>query len=432
MKLKIALSLVAVALATQTLNLRAQTDVGRLVVHEWGTFTSLQGGDGNLIPWRGLQSSALPKFVYKWANSGLPIFPTSPILYGGKGMIVSLQRMETPVVYFYSDREQTVDLAVKFPSGMITEWFPEANQIGPSALKTNLIADASAERGQTTESLIRWSNLKLMPAQDQVARAISLPIDTTGTHYFAARETDADVVRASAISTNNTGAEFEKFLFYRGVGNFATPLRVSMPDEGMVILTNTGKETLSHLFILGVKSKAGNFVYVPQLLPGEEKTIALNTQIDALSPSALSDKISRDVSQALAQTGLYPREADAMVKTWRDSWFAEDGVRVLYVLPQTWTERTLPMSLNPAPNQLVRVMVGRAEVLTPHLVSSLAQQLQKAGHGDTAASDQARATLKGLGRFAEPAFTRALAAANIQPQDQMKLTGLLNDVRTAE
>ena len=38
-----------------------------------------------------------------------------------------------------------------------------------------------------------------------------------------------------------------------------------------------------------------------------------------------------------------------MVKTWKDSWFAEDGVRILYVLPQSWTERTLPMLLNPTP-----------------------------------------------------------------------------------
>ena len=56
-----------------------------------------------------------------------------------------------------------------------------------------------------------------------------------------------------------------------------------------------------------------------------------------------------------------------MVNTWKDSWFAEDGVRVLYVLPRAWTDRTLPLKLDPAPRELVRVMVGRAEVLAPAL-----------------------------------------------------------------
>ena len=90
------------------------------------------------------------------------------------------------------------------------------------------------------------------------------------------------------------------------------------------------------------------------------------------------------------------------------------------------------MTVNPAPSQLVRVMVGRAEVLTPKLESSLVAQLQKAGHGDAAASDQARATLKGLGRLAEPSFNRALAASSVPSQEQFKLSSLLNDVRAAQ
>ena len=33
--------------------------------------------------------------------------------------------METPVIYFYSDREQTVNVRVRFPHGLITEWYPQ-------------------------------------------------------------------------------------------------------------------------------------------------------------------------------------------------------------------------------------------------------------------------------------------------------------------
>src|SRR5256885_11845774 len=35
------------------------------VAHEWGTFTSVQGADGVLIPWNPLETTKLPKFVYE-------------------------------------------------------------------------------------------------------------------------------------------------------------------------------------------------------------------------------------------------------------------------------------------------------------------------------------------------------------------------------
>jgi len=41
------------------------------VAHEWGTFTSVQGGDGVLLDWPSLVSSRLPKFVYDWTHAGL-------------------------------------------------------------------------------------------------------------------------------------------------------------------------------------------------------------------------------------------------------------------------------------------------------------------------------------------------------------------------
>jgi hypothetical protein len=431
-------------------NLRAQSNPGKLVVHEWGTFTSLQGGDGNLIPWKPLQTSRLPKFVYDWTQPGFNRRLNNMQFYRGKGSVMSLQRMETPVIYFYAPHEQTVDISVQFPQGMITEWFPQAREIGPSAVPPGASITAldsflhqrgilskfsltSFFTGHTvTNSIIHWPHVKILKDNHSGYPTNMLPTDSSGSHYFAARETDADLVRCASESTNKAGADYERFLFYRGVGNFTTPLRVSMPSDNEVTLANTGTEALSNLFILGVKSKAGNFVYVQQLPPGGEKTITLKPQSDALNPSALSNQISRDLSQVLVKTGLYPREAEAMVNTWRDSWFAEDGVRVLYLLPQTWTERTLPMSMKPAPSQLIRVMVGRAEVLAPGLEQSLALQFQKATNGDTAAADQARAVLKSLGRFAEPAFFRAFAAAKPQPQDQFQLSSLLNDVYPAQ
>src|SRR5690348_6753656 len=72
-----------------------------LVVHEWGTFTSLQGSDGVPLRWNPLESSHLPRFVYNWNNAGLGRYPTGLLSLGQKSVLVTLQRMETPVIYFY-------------------------------------------------------------------------------------------------------------------------------------------------------------------------------------------------------------------------------------------------------------------------------------------------------------------------------------------
>ena len=53
-------------------------------------------------------------------------------------------------------------------------------------------------------------------------------------------------------------------------------------------------------------------------------------------------------------------EAAAMVATWRALWF-EDGVRVLFMVPREFTDQALPLDLDPAPDELVRVLVGRVD-----------------------------------------------------------------------
>ena len=101
---------------------------GKYVAHEWGTFTSVQGGDGVLLDWRPLESSRLPKFVYDWSHPGLDRFPFALFT---KNEMTSLQRMETPVIYFYAQEDQTVDVSVDFTKGQITEWYPQTRQMSP-------------------------------------------------------------------------------------------------------------------------------------------------------------------------------------------------------------------------------------------------------------------------------------------------------------
>src|SRR5205807_3581216 len=167
-----------------------------LVVHEWGTFTSIAGKDGVALEWRPLNGSIdLPKFVHTMQQEGLGLRHAKT-----KAELTALVRMETPVLYFYSSREMNVSAEVNFPKGKITEWYPQARSDG---------------------STINWGNFKVSPGA-----AFNLPADYSDNHYYAARETDAAPVQVCGSS--GKAAEQEKFLFYRGVGSFDLPLSAKL------------------------------------------------------------------------------------------------------------------------------------------------------------------------------------------------------------
>jgi hypothetical protein len=401
------------------------------VAHEWGTFTSVQGGDGALLEWRPLETSRLPSFVYDWRRPGLNRQPTGNLVLG-KGGMATLQRMETPVIYFYAKHEETVNVSVRFPQGLITEWYPQAEQIGPASVPAPPLVSrldryahqAGVKPAFTFATLLRtptlkdsgahWARVKLLPPSEPRQPGSALLSDQSASHYFAARETDANYLQVNSLTATNPAPELEKFIFYRGVGNFATPLRVTMNSADAVALANTGAEPLEHLFVLRMKQQAGKFAYLDRLAPGEQRIVTLNWTDQPTPLEKLSRQLGDRVTRSLVNMGLYRREAAAMVNTWKDSWFAEEGLRVLYVLPRAWTDRTLPLTFQPVPRELVRVMVGRAEILTPDSEQKLSSALVKAGAGDGEAKADVLAELRMLGRFAEPAVRLAVRGQDPQ------------------
>src|SRR5436309_13804374 len=89
-----------------------------LTVHEWGTFTSVAGEDGAAIDWDALGcKDDLPGFVN---DRGYRNF---------KFRLGGTVRMETPVMYFYSPRAMDARVKVAFPQGLITEWYPQADNV---------------------------------------------------------------------------------------------------------------------------------------------------------------------------------------------------------------------------------------------------------------------------------------------------------------
>src|SRR5437762_1545841 len=94
-----------------------------LVVHEWGTFTTVAGNSGTALEWRPLASANdLPSFVYDLDDlgNGAGVRRRNNV----KGALEALVRMETPVLYFYASQDTPVSVKVDFPKGKITEWYP--------------------------------------------------------------------------------------------------------------------------------------------------------------------------------------------------------------------------------------------------------------------------------------------------------------------
>lgn len=371
--------------------------------HEWGTFTSVQGSDGNLLSWRPLQSSELPKFVYSTGTA-----TPNPFVITKSGLI-TLQRLETPVIYFYSKEPTKVDVDVSFPKGFITEWYPQLTALNPTHPATN----GSVVYTQS-ESRAIWRDLDIFPDFKDAAMRENknLPQDSAGSHYFAARATGANLVRAN-IATNNT-TELEKFIFYRGAGSFKTPLRVTLDTNNLVIVENTGAQPLAHLFLLNIHDGKGAFAVLDELASSnsvhwQQLSNTAGEHWNQFDLPQFKTEIGSQVQSALVAVGLYPDEAQAMVNTWKDTWFTDDGVRVLYLLPRPWTDEILPLTLTPPPSDLTRVMVGRAEVITRQVETNLFQLLSTAHTGDTNAQAQAIGEYKHLGRFADPALQLAMS-----------------------
>jgi hypothetical protein len=110
--------------------------------------------------------------------------------------------------------------------------------------------------------------------------------------------------------------------------------------------------------------------------------------------------MSRDLEDTLTGQGLYPDEARAMIETWRQSWF-EEGNRLFYIVPSRFLNAILPLTIQPAPSQTVRVFVGRLELVTP----ATAQAVEKilAAHDVIA--------LQKYNRFLEPILEEMKAAS---------------------
>ena len=59
------------------------------------------------------------------------------------------------------------------------------------------------------------------------------------------------------------------------------------------------------------------------------------------------------LKSALIKEGLFADEAEALLETWKHSYFEKPGARVFYIVPRIWTDHFLPLAFS------VRARVNR-------------------------------------------------------------------------
>lgn len=330
----------------------------RLVAHEWGTFTSIAGEDGRAVQWLPQAGPPdLPCFVER---------VDTRLKWGLSGTV----RMETPVIYFYADRPMNVDVSVRFRQGVITEWFPRPGGVGRSAATA-----AGALRGEMS-----WRSIAVTPGG-----GAQFPTEHSPSHYYAARKTDAAPLRVHG--------EEERFLFYRGVGRLPPPITAAISNDGQIVVTQTRGEALGDIMLFENRDGATAF----QSLHTSSARAAFNP----VEPNGEGAAPQMHLKKVLVAHGLYQKEADAMVESWRDSWF-EQGTRLFYILSGAAVDTVLPLEIAPTPFEIKRVFVGRMEIATPATLDELKVALET----------HDRARLQAYGRFIDPLARRLLATVS--------------------
>lgn len=355
-----------------------------LEVHEWGTFTILSSSEGLQTPWYQPYSdlAALPSFTHNFMGAT-------------KAMTLASVRMETPVIYFYPEKEMKVTAEVSFAGGYITERFP-------------------ASIGNPLIPITKWSGTLLHPDHSD-AKLIPVVKPQQGENYAAARNVpDAWIFRSDTpvITTENQPDihPVEKFIFYRGAGESTPRFMASMPDDKSMRFLNNSESASTFQVALQVVGDQAAWVKMPSIAavdstkePGQQISYATVAIPDKKISLKQTDKeLSALFLTELTARGLSEAEAKAMIATWNHTWFAEPGQRIFTILPSEWVDQVLPLTITPTPKTIKRVFVARLEVLSPETEDKLTELLQR--KTITPADVKSFAALN-LGRFSEGATT---------------------------
>jgi hypothetical protein len=387
----------------------------KLIVHEWGTFTSLQDETGRTIGGINVDDEALPAFVHE-IRAPLTYVQSHSKGAGPAARPDVTMRLETPVLYFHPQAGSTVhdvDVKVQFKGGWLTQFYPNAEAlidgVKPGANFT------SNPIGADSVSSLAWKKVQF---------PIDVSIPNTESHVWVAPRK----VQAAFISTASEG---EKFLFYRGVGHLDAPLvigRTMVGDNLSIYNRQPWPTSPGPMWLVDILSD-GTAAYRAVDAISKHLGDFQATTSAKFAPGEYSDsnigKLRKDMHAALVQAGLFADEADALLNTWELSYFKSPGERIFFLVPQEWTDAVLPLSIS-VPSEVHRIMVGRIELVTGReraLINTIASirpsnpQWMQSGHVQFSQAPADYKAYMGLGRFRDALI---LDQQRRQPNDNLR------------
>ena len=313
-------------------------------LHEWGTFTTVAGSDGTLLPGLEREEETLPAFAHAhigfengqapdpaeltriYQKHGTLGIPSSFKGLGERPLAGVTVKMETPVIYFHSNEIAPIRAKVKvgFNGGTISQWYPQRSggeklpEPPPSpdpVKKPTPISAWTLDFNKPYQGAIEWDIDILTP--DQTRDAILFkPGDNVG--WLRARQPVTNAVRT-------TSGEMEGYLFYRGVGRFDPGLKTTVSADETLHLENLTGGNIPYLIA---------FETIDGQIRWTEKTGGLETG-GAISiaesdlktmPAGITEPLYRAMKTGLAKCGLTDLEARSMVETWWKSYFEAPGL----------------------------------------------------------------------------------------------------------
>lgn len=352
----------------------AEEGKDKLIVHEWGTFTELQDEQGINLGGINVDDEPVPKFVHGFGPAVL-----DPALGPRRSKRIVRRhpqvavRLETPVIYFYPPRNAKLplkmDVQVDFHGGWFSEFYPRATFQAPGLDKFHLSPNATGQ--------VVWKDL-LVGTDGKVP-------DTKDPVWLTPRKTDG-------VTVTTADGESERYLFYRGVGNFNGPLRVTtnrmtqeltLFDEQPEANPDAEIRFAAAWLVSVRKDKGLAFRSLGTLTqqPPEVPMLRVSSKFadEEHSPGNL-ELLHQEMHAALVDDGLFPKEATAMLDTWRHAYFESSGLRVFYLLPHEWTDARMPLTLSQDAD-VSRVMVGRIELISREQ-RDLIEQIRRNPHAD--------------------------------------------------
>ena len=361
------------------------------VAHEWGTFTSMAGTDGTVLDGLHREEEALPKFVHDLLE--IDAFGATDCKMPASRVT---QKMETPVIYFYCDEPLRAQVSVWFSKGLMTQFYPLPSTVYPE------LGNARKQRidmSKVDGSMLEW-DVDLVPRR--AGAPAEIPAVAADEPWAFARQTGSCFVRTRPEAGSPARVEAEHYLFYRGLGRWQANVTIRAERGGVATLENGMEQEIPFCALLELGERGGRFAIGKPIAAGTAQRFDLAASPWIEERERLSRQIGAAVMQGLVQQGLFLDEARAMVATWSRSWFQKDGARAIYVLPRKQVDAVLPLNFEPRPKELVRVLVGRLEFITPEAQDRVERALRDRATGDAAGSLRAETVFSSLDRFLEP------------------------------